>query len=86
MIKCSNCRVNFHNVVLTHYQLYHKLNCSLFEEIKFEIDTTKLQSYIQIKTKILTSDLFKQKKIQSIEQKIQKQTQREIKLIECQIK
>ena len=64
------------------YKSYYNFDCLLVENIKFKTELTKLQSYIQTKAKILTSDLFKQKKTQSIEQKIQKQTQREIVLIE----
>ena len=68
------------------YKSYHNFDCSLIEKIKFEIELTKLQSHKQTKTKILTIELFKQKKTQLIEQKIQKQTQREIELTEYQIK
>ena len=86
LIKCSNCHVNFHKIVLMNYKSYYNFDCSLVEKIKFEIELTKLQSHIRAKTKILTIELLKQKKTQLIEQKIQKQTQRKIKLIECQIK
>ena len=86
LIRCSNCRVNFHNLVLKFYKSYHNLDCSLVEEIKFEIELTKLQSHIQTKAKILTIELIKQKKTQLTEQKIQKQTQRDVELTKCQIK
>ena len=69
-----------------NYKSYHNFDCSLIEKIKFEIELTKLQFHIQAKAEILTIELFKQKKIKSIEQKIQQQTQREIELTECQIK
>ena len=83
LLKCSDCRVSFHSVVLMIYKSYHNSSCSIVEKIKFEIELTKLQSHIQAKTEILTIELFKQKKIQLTEQKIQKQTQREIVLTEC---
>ena len=68
------------------YKSYHNFDCSLIEEIKLEIESTRLQSHIHAKAEILTDDLIKQKKVQSIMQKIQEQTQREIELTECQIK
>ena len=71
LIKCSNCHVNFHRVVLMNYKSYHNFDCSLVEKIKLEVELTKLQFHIQAKAKILTIELFKQKKVQSIEQKIQ---------------
>ena len=86
LMKCSNCRVNFHSVVLMNYKSYHNFDCSLVEEIKFEVELTRLQSHIQAKAEILTIELFKQKKIQLIEQKIQKQAQRDVELTKCQIK
>ena len=69
LIKCSNCHVNFHKVVLINYKSYHNFDCSLIEEIKFEIELTKLQSHIQAKAKILTIELFKQKKFNWLNKK-----------------
>ena len=85
-IKCSNCRVSFHSAALKLYKSYHNFHCSIVEEIKLEIESTRLQSHIHAKAKILASDLFKQKKAQLTEQKIQKQAQREAELTKCQIK
>ena len=86
LIRCSDCRVSFHSLVLRLYKSYHNFDCSLVEKIKLEIELTRLQSHIQAKAEILAIELFKQKKAQSTEQKIQEQTQREVKLTEYQIK